>query len=548
MLDNLVYLNKECIDDMGKFKARDDEAVRKLFGAETLTPIDIRLCLYAYFLITETSLYNEEACESYVSLYIDIMESGGHAYYPELLPYMNDIILYIVLKKELQLNKYIKLLDNWEAYQEKNTISAGLELPHLDGKAKQMSFLEWEDIVNKGHEPGGADDEKATRRSVNYILEQLGHILAKDIENCTDIEEIFDLKILKSVANTEIRRKWYLIKMLYVVVKRQIKNILELLKKYQRTYVQDAYIYERLRQALGECWLERKKDENQALGECCLECKEDENSGSLSDYSWKEIGSRKRLLKNCKIEEVERALYGSFIDMGKIARAYDAAFDGSGFAMFCHGLENEEKRKENGLRDHELENRATDQINHVILNAEQMGAAFAPYEVRSHMYSDPEYWYEDEKINEQVREIVKRASSYFGLRALLYEKRKVSREMLLLTVLLSIANDVDIQREYITDHILFNGRFPEMKLTDEQGKENQHCTVFDEYFIELFKNLKNEKSLDSKKRTLRAKCGELEQEYLFESMYTIDDLKNEAGSPDDGIAIFHEILLGKRVM
>lgn len=97
--------------------------------------------------------------------------------------------------------------------------------------------------------------------------------------------------------------------------------------------------------------------------------------------------------------------------------------------------------------------------------------------------------------------------------------RKVSREFLLMSVLLSRVFGVNIDMNYVKNHILFNSRF---------GNEF-HDTFFDRYFLETFEMLKNEACFEERARILKEASWTLEEHFL-----------------DEGIAVFQRALLARR--
>ena len=97
--------------------------------------------------------------------------------------------------------------------------------------------------------------------------------------------------------------------------------------------------------------------------------------------------------------------------------------------------------------------------------------------------------------------------------------RKVSRELLLMTVLLAGVFGVMIDMNYVKNNILFNSRF---------GNEFRD-TFFDRYFLETFEKIRKEDIFEVRARILKEASWTLEEHFL-----------------DEGVAVFQRALLAKR--
>lgn len=489
LLNNLKKIKKSCIDENGKFKARDDKDVKKHFQAEILTPVDKRYCLFTYFLITETKLFQDNLgkCVSYEQLYKDLMTCGGHMYDQEVYPYMEDYIRAYILKSNQGLDIYQGLLDSWDEHcnlmKEDEDSDSDLILPYITEK-RILTYEQWQEIIDAGLEQ--VDNEKRTRRSMSLIQGQLTEVVRDESKKGqTDISVVFPKEIIHSVKNTEKRRTWYMFRMLSNIIEHQIEDILDTIEDY-REGQPDAK--QGVKKAIEACWLEKGKEE-----------------GVSSVYATlSQIGQNPSLLNQVSIDEIRRALYSARINVAKLGADFDYYFDG---VYVDFDDEETERRK---LRS--------------------KGYAFAGYTMRYGLYSD---------ANEEVT--IQERTAERGIKMILSGEGKVSREMLMLTALVALALGVKIGKEYVKDHILFNCRF---------SREYNPYSVFDNYFLEVFDQLYEKVDSDDNSDSieiLKKKSGLLEAEYIYEPMYTIDSLE-EKKNDEKGIAIFHDILFGKKVV
>lgn len=486
VLRNLKNIKKYCINDRGNFKERNDKDVKKIFGVETLTPVNLRYCIFTYFLITETRLFqdNIEECISCAKLYKDIMMSAGYTYEQDVYPYMEDYIRAYVLRTNQGLDIYQGLLADWDKYSDliKEDLDNDLILPYID-ENRQLTFEQWQDIIDSGLEQ--ADNEKRTRNSMILMQRKMEDFICDESKRGKkEIRLVFSSDIIHSVRNTEKRRTWYMFRMLSVIIEHQIDMVVESLEDYRADQLG---ANEAVKAAIDACWLEKGKEE-----------------GIDNVYAtWSQIGQNLNIVEEVPIEKIEKALRMSRINIAKMGSDYDYYFDG----VYTDFDEKEEKRKKRNK-----------------------GYAFATYKMRRGLYDETD---EDVAIQERTAER--------GLKGILSGRGGVSREMLLLTVLISLASGVKIAKNYVTNHVLFNSRF---------SRVYDKYSAFDNYFCETFDALYD--TFDSASNSfaieiLKKRSGLLEEEYIYEPMYTLDSLE-EKKKDETGIAIFHDILFGKKVM
>lgn len=483
-------------------------------------------CLYVFFFLTDEKLYVGE----YLELYKNLMRAADLSYEPETYAYVKDAVLYYVLKTNQGIDIWFPLMNNWyDNWEKSERYAADLKLSY-EMDVKKLSFSRMQEVVKEGLNERTA--EQATKDSLSKIdifMQQL--IQEENRKGKTEFDEVFPEEIIRSIQNTEVRRQWYFFRLLSLEIKRQIENV-GICKKNCDLDGYSTVSKRKMSEAIRECWLEKGTGE----------------SGYPFKESWSMIAKTPTILKKCDRKSLKKALEKSRVKIQTIAREFNDYLDinrEDDLDQEIYGdfteqlrlirrdlkkveeeilfLREEERSEKETLEDRrkklkeeeeELQERLKEKKNF-----SEKARAFAKKEIRLEMHG-----VDVDEINSK-EPVFPDGGKLF--RKLMTEDKKVSRELLLLTVLFIKAKGVKIGMNYVQNNVLYNSRF---------SREFKN-TVFEQYFSSTFQKLEYKGSQEERKQTLKKATWEMEEQYLFE--YCSEKGKN--------IAVLHEILLGKEI-
>lgn len=458
-------------DENGEFRKRDDYGITFAFGEKQFEKtLERRYLYFVYFLLIQSGLYQGNNVE----LFSELSELAGYDYDEVNFPYMGDAIFYYVLKTNQDSNALIELLKSWEkhvASQEENLkLSYSKLVNQGENSLEVINYRQLEQIVKEGMEEN--DNTAATRHSLSKIETDLEMVIAnsekKNLKKSTDITEIFPVTLCTSINNTEVRRQWYFFKLIHMIVDKQIKEIVECVERYRTQERNQQNTRKELIKLFRNSWLE-KEDHVKLQG------------------TWMQIAKEPEKFKEYDKLELQELLKQSRIKIGHVTKDFNEYFEGNLGGM----------------------------------------AAFEKYEERIYTFEISEYFKKVGVVEKRNKVAPRNIEQHF--RQLLTQKSIVSREMLLLSCLMAKVKGVDIRKEYVQGHILFNSRCTSKLYVD--------TSVFDSYFETTFDELAKLDTMEEKIQVLKKHSSEMERSYLRMGKYE-----------DGGIAIFHNALKGGRLI
>ena len=458
-------------DERGEFRKRNDYGIILAFGEKRFEKtLERRYLYFVYFLLVQSGLYQGNNVE----LFSELSDLAGYDYNEVNFPYMGDAIFYYVLKTNQDSNAFLELLKSWEKHvvsqQGTLKLSYSTLLNQRENSLEVINYRQLEQIVQEGMEEN--DNTAATRHSLSKIESDLEMVIAnsekKNLNKCTDITEIFPMTLCTSINNTEVRRQWYFFKLIHMIVDRQIKEIVECIEKYRTQEKNPKSTRKELINLFRNSWLE-KEDHVKLRG------------------TWMQIAKEPEKFMKYEKSELQELLKQSRIKIGNVTKDFNEYFEGNV-----------------GSR-----------------------AAFEKYEERIYTFEISEDFKELGRIEKRNKMAPRNIEQHF--RQLLTQKSIVSREMLLLCCLMAKVKGVDIRKEYVQGHILFNSRCTSKLYVD--------TSVFDSYFETTFDKLAKIETMEEKIQVLKKHSSEMERSYLRMGQYQ-----------EGGIAIFHNALKGGRLI
>lgn len=464
-------VRKKCLYPDGSFMPRHHIVGMKTFEKRSDKACSKQEVLQLFFVLIEAKLYEGE----HVMLYKTLLEAAGHEYLAFSFASMEEIILSYILQTQQDYDTYASQIAGWKRLEsillDSEEEGDMLRLPYVDN-VNCLSFEQWKETLDKGLE--AIENEKRTRLSMASIGNEFISVLKdKTKVGKKNIQEVFSMEMFQRAINAQERRKWYFMRILSFVIEKQIQDILKGIENY-RAGKEGAIA--QLQKCVADCWLEKE-----------------EKSSLHFAKSWSQVAENPNLVSAFSMEQIKEELYHSRVVPAQIAKNFNYCFD-------AQVLEDE--------------NEVDEQV--------KKGYAFEGYKLRCHLHAFCE-------MEDYEKALRTRAAAYRIQDMLMYKKCKVSREMLLLTVLLARALGVDIDMDYTLNHVLNNSRFP----------NKLNGSIFDIYFEDVMDDFAHFKAVEERISVLQMRSGDLEEQYLGW------DEENEVWN--GGIAVFHEILYAKDV-
>lgn len=447
------------VDKNGVIKEREELSVNKKLNRTEYCSWTKEESLYLCWVLKEDGLYEKDC----LTLYVKLLKVMGEEY--NMLEFSNveDVLLSLVLLTGYGFSEYCHLLNDW-IREEKDEVGEGtLKLPYADD-IKELTFAQWKKIVDAGMEV--VDNVQATRVSMTTLENDFNALLYSGIyDGKKGVHEIFSEDFCKKVVNTNARRKFYFFRILLRIMEKQKEDILQALEEYCKG---DSKVgTKKIEELVSNCWFEKVKSASKHS-----------NIVYHCDIPWSKIaeGPRKVISlenesddivenkldeeKKITLEQVREDFENSRIRPSSIARAFNEAFSLHGYAF-------------------------------------------------------------EKSINDDNQEPARNVAPRIQ-KLLLDGKQKISREMLLLSVLLARANGIDRQMDlnYVKEHVLYNSRY--LKKLDEQGNE------IDGYFVYMMNEFDKLTSVDDRVRLLKKVSENLTWE-ISENVFH-DILYNKGGS------------------
>lgn len=438
---NYITLSKK----YGNGLDRGSKEVVEVFGEDRFELFTKRQCIFYCFLLERSGAWMNSGLKTYE----DLLSKAGIPYSPTAFENMEDTITQYILKTDHSFERWILLNDDWKRHEqdyEKDLIE-----PFIDSEEskKNLTVRRIKELL----EPGMNEEEttQGTRMSLKSIVASMEEIIV-DPNNiyAETIGELFKGRdrMIKLILDTETRRQWYFLRMIDSIIEKQTENLLD------ASEAQDRAAFAKARDSL---WLEK------------------ERSSSTVEKTWCDV----TLSDNYDPGELEEAINVSFIVPAKVLNGFCECLDGE--ETIDINLETGEKNYNGG------------RLKSLIFENEKVVEGQYADDL------DEEYDHKQHNYGKQYRT----GESLF--RQHLFSGRTVTKELLLLTVLVAYANGVKYSTAHVKNHILFNSRYP---------RDLETFNLFTEFYNEALEKMNMLESTDDRKKTMREIAGEY-QEYYY---------------------------------
>ena len=490
-----AYLSINSI--IGEDVGRDAPVVVDKFGEDKLEVFSKKTCVFYYFLINEMGAWKKE---SEIEVYDTLLENTGISC--DLAPYesMEEFITTYIIETDNNFDRWLKLIRNW--YDNNDNYQKDLKEPFMDSgeSYKNLTLGRLGDLLEQGRDT--QNNTRATRMSLEQINLSMDDI-QRNNPAAETIEELFDgyANTIGLILDAETRRQWYFLDMIYKTINQQVKD----LKGARRNNMRNDF--EELKSHL---WLEKNTDVKNNTDD-------ENNNRPLQPWqkSWSEITI------NCTEEDLGKAIDDSFISPARVSKGFQDCLDEARhldeyLACIEYGFE-ERNSKERylaykaGRNAEEVSDNNNTVKSLVFEKAEVMGGGFSDK-------NEEEY----DKENRINRSGYRTGETNF--RKHLRYGRKVTKELLLLTQLVSIANGVKYDANYINDHVLYNSRY---------SKDLNPRNLFTKFYNTTLERIINEPSLSERKEIMSENATQYIQRYL--------ELTGFEGS------LFYDVLMGNEI-
>ena len=410
MMIAYLSINEEIRDTAG----RDDQAICEEFGEYSPAVFDKKLCNFYYFLINEMDAWENGTFEIYVSL----LEKAGISYSPASYESMEDVVTMYIIKTDNSFGRWVRLMSDWDQQVQNNQYKPFMMSPFIDRNEDRYNLTlgRLNELLDSGRK--NQDNTHGTRMSLNQIDNAMNGIL--DNKDAQRIEELFRGYdgTIALILDTETRRQWYFLKMIYDVIERQVDDLLDAAEKNNTNAFNEIK---------ANLWMENGiHNPNMHTPWCNIK---------IDDY---------------RFDEIENAAEGSYITGAKVAEGFHACLDNFRYAERVIGGDEIEILQ-----------------SLIFESASIIGGEFVDDEKQEHEY------------DERNRPGRRYTTAVNNFRMHIFEGRRVTKEFLLLTVLVAFANGIEYSDDYIKNHVLYNSRYPialnEMNLFTKFYNETISC-------------------------------------------------------------------------
>jgi len=440
-MKNYIALSEKHGSGLG----RGSKEVVEVFGEDRFELFTKRQCIFYYFLLEQSRAWTNPGLKTYEEL----LSKAGIPYSPAAFENMEDTITQYILKTDRSFERWALLNEDWKRHEqdyEKDLIE-----PFMDSEESKRNLTVRR--IKELLEPGMNEEEttQGTRMSLKSISASMEEILVDP--NNIYAETIGDLfqgrdKMVKLILDTETRRQWYFLRMIDSVIEKQAESLLD------ASEAQDRAEFTKARDSL---WLEKEKH------------------SSAVEKSWCDVA----LSDHYDLKKLQDAIDVSFIVPAKVLNG------------FCDCLDEEETIDINPVTGEKNYNGG--RLKSLIFENEKVVEGQYADDL------DEEYDHKQHNYGKQYRT----GESLF--RQHLFSGRKVTKELLLLTVLVAYANGVSYSTAHVKNHILFNSRYP---------RDLETFNLFTEFYNEALGKMNSLESAEDRKKAMREVAGEY-QEYYY---------------------------------
>ena len=387
MMIAYISINKEAEDTA----SRDSQAICEKFGEYSIEMFSKKLCTFYYFLINEMDAWKNGNFETYISL----LKNAGVSYSPASYENMEDVITMHIMRTDNSFGRWVSLMSDWNQQVQNCEYAQSMTPPFIGENENRYSLTlgKLNELLASGRR--NQDNTQGTRMSLNQITMDMDKILNN--QDAQKIEELFRGydRTIELILDTETRRQWYFLKIIYDVIERQVDDLIDAAENKNE---------ESFNEIKGHLWMENGiHNINMHIPWCDI---------TIDRYTF---------------DEIEKAAEGSYITGAKVAEGFHECLD-------------EYRYVEKVIGGDEIE----------ILQS----LIFESAKIIGGEFVDDDEYDARNRIGHQY------STGMNNFRKHIFEGRRVTKEFLLLTVLVAFVNGIEYPDDYIKEHVLYNSRYP----------------------------------------------------------------------------------------
>lgn len=482
---------------------------------------------------------NEYISDNFNIVYEELLYLLGYDYKPALYETVEDVILYLVLKTNSGYKELCDLFNDWNKC--KTNYKPNLDILYPESE-KDFTYNYLLSTVLRN---GFFEDKQKTRISLSSINEKLNDVIKTNQITSNHIEKVISSETIQLILDTNRRRQWYFLRIIQKTIANQIDEFTELYKEQYEKKTKGI-----LKTALAHMFLDVGDKKNKEIGQLI-------NDILNYCYTIDECETIKDKLKNIPIS-ITRIYHAFNMVFDKYVSEYDGYQD-------LYSKEDIARLRRIGVGDRDLditEILAQDRETAFLKKSGLVPYIFAPKENRKQRhiikidyegvndelidyyeavydeYSKQELFTEDGRYVNTYNKLLNGHNRKGMIQPLFLKEKIVSREMILLTIILSKVYDMEWSKGEVLGSVMYNCRC---------SMDFQDRNPFDVFCNSVFENVNSIGRFDSyvienRRNYVSDLAWEMEAVYL-----KLDGSAESKKDIDDGVAIFNTILKGGKV-
>lgn len=295
---NYYEIMSQCLEHWGI--PNYEEYVRQHFKSVKRNEL-----IYWASILKKTGLYYGNAYD----LFMDFLKSINNDYKPKDCENGESAILYYVLKFNKSFGIWEALLAGWNKNKKRylgEEVKEGNE-DKSDGDESKILYLNFAgrpselnyNTLKEFVDIGLSNVDQKTEKSIREIKKSISELTDKGNE--TNIVKIFGDDLLEHIGNCQKRRKWYMFRLMEQIIKRQMKEFVNLVTEYQKKAKEFYELWEDECEDITDYYAQKQEKEQNDNGNRWL-------FKVSREYKWTDLKKDSTLSKDIEIDKLVYSL------------------------------------------------------------------------------------------------------------------------------------------------------------------------------------------------------------------------------------------------